>query len=114
MEYISEIPMTAGDAASILDNIEKCMNSCDYITGNMVMAIIEMGSVCFLLGNKLVLDGKDKLTLRRETCLAMLNVLVTFASNHSEQYGWFLYWMDKLQERGEELETLYDWEDNDE
>lgn len=112
-DYKSEVQMSVEDAASILYNIEKGIKACEYVTGNIVMAMIEMSSVAFLRGKGVYLDDPKELKMRRELCLAFLNALFSFAMHHKDTYEWFIRWVEKVQERQEELVTLFDFEEVD-
>ena len=113
MEYETEIELDEADVISLLYTINKGLSSFDYPTSNMVMAIIETSCISFMTGRGWHLEDEETQEFRRRTFFELMNTLLQYAGRDPDTYYWYIYWLEKMQERQAELETEWSFEEGD-
>lgn len=108
MSYKTNIKVVEEDVQSLLYNIDKCISNFEYVTPNMVMAVTESATICFLKGKGWTKEEEYDENLRVKAIYAMVNTLLEYSFDNMADYYWFVEWMEKIQERQDELETFWD------
>ena len=113
-EYQTQIELEEIEVIAVLYNINRCITTFEYPTSNMVMSVIESACMSLFAGKGLILIDEESEELRRRSVYEMLDTLVRYCNSDADRYYWFLYWVEKMQERQLENETEWDFEEGEE